>query len=183
MGPLANVAAALRRAPEMAHRLRALVVMGGHLGDDAARGDWNFNSDPEAARVVLESGAPLRLGTLEVTGQASIGWPEVARLRATHDPALVAAAEQLELYLLRGGHRRDVTCMYDPLALTLAYTGEFLQTSPMRLSVAIGDGLVQLGTESEGSPNAEVSVACTAASFVTHLLETIGAVREERTGH
>ena len=64
---------ALRAAPDIATRLGALVIMGGRLGPESAIGEHNFNMDPEATAIVLASGAPIRLGTFEVTRDAVLG--------------------------------------------------------------------------------------------------------------
>src|SRR5688500_13674888 len=119
IGPLTNVAAAFQRAPDLPKRLDQLVLMGGRLGGEAERGEHNFNCDPAATRTVLESGARLRIGTLDVTAQAQLRREHVTRLRAG-DAACQPAAGQLETYL--SYRKRDWTSMYDPLSLTLAYT-------------------------------------------------------------
>jgi inosine-uridine nucleoside N-ribohydrolase len=173
VGPLTNVADAFRRSPEIVGKLRSVVLMGGRLGPEAARGEHNFNSDPEATRLVLESGAPLRIGTYEITCQARIGEAELPRLRAG-SPASRAAADQLELYIHR--HNRQATSMYDPLSLTLAYTDRFLPTAPVAITVArTAPRLVELAVREGVEPTAHVSVNLHAAAFVEHLLTTIGA--------
>jgi inosine-uridine nucleoside N-ribohydrolase len=172
IGPLTNVAAALRRAPEIARRVRALVLMGGRLGPEAHRGEHNFNSDAEATAVVLGCGAPLQIGTYEVTCQAKIGEAELPRLRAAA-PACSAAASQLAHYLQVT--KRTATSMYDPLSLTLAYTDRFLTTRPVALRWQTGERLVTLSTAEQGTPNAAVSVDLDAPAFVEHLLTALGA--------
>ena len=169
IGPLTNVAAALRRAPDLARKVDRLVLMGGRLGDGAERGEHNFNCDPEATRIVLESGARLQIGTWEVTAQAQLTREHVARLR-TGDPACRSAAQQLETYLAH--RKREWTSMYDPLSMTLAYTGAYLQTRPMRLGLEVAERRAVLSEG--GSVDAEVSVGLDAAGFVEHLLTTLG---------
>jgi inosine-uridine nucleoside N-ribohydrolase len=165
------VGAALRQEPRLAARLRALVVMGGRLGPEAGRGEHNVNADPEATRLVLESGARLRLGTYEVTMQARMGRPAVERLRQTGDEACRAAAGMLELYL-RQVQRAD-TAMYDPPTLTLAHSEAFLSMRAARLRATYGEQLVSLEAEAGGPVTAEVSVACAADAFMEYLLQTV----------
>lgn len=171
IGPLTNVGAALRREPRLAARLRSLVVMGGRLGEDAELGEHNVNMDPDATRLVLESGANLALGTLEVTRRATLDRADVARLRHTGDPACAGAADMLELYL-NEYRKRDWTSMYDPLTLTLAYTDAFLTTRPMRIQGRYAEGLSRFFAV-EGQPNARVSVDLDVAGFHDHLLSTL----------
>ena len=170
IGPLTNVASALRRAPDLAQKLDQLVLMGGRLGDGAQRGEHNFNCDPAATRIVLESGARLRIGTWEVTAQARLTREHVARLRAG-DAACQSAAAQLETYL---AHRsRDWTSMYDPLSMTLAYTDRYLKTRPMTLALDTAERKAVLVEDPGGAIKAAVSDGLDAAGFVDHLLETM----------
>ena len=172
IGPLTNVGAALRQEPRLAQRLHALIFMGGRLGADAELGEYNLNTDPEATKIVLESGAPLRIGTLEVTRQATLGRTDMARLRQA-DVACIAAADMLERYLQQ--QSRDRTPMYDPLTLTLAYTPDYLTMQPVRLEGRYADRRTHLETVPDGAIAAEVSIAAAAAPFQEPLLRTIAA--------
>jgi inosine-uridine nucleoside N-ribohydrolase len=170
IGPLTNVAAAFTQAPDLPNKVERLVIMGGRLGDGAEGGEHNFNCDPQATRIVLESGARLTIGTWEVTGQAKLRHEHVARLRGG-DEACRSAATQLETYL---AHRqRDWTSVYDPLSMTLAYTGAFLETRPMRLRLKTAERRATLVEDNSGSVKAEVSVGLDAEGFVEHLLSTM----------
>jgi purine nucleosidase len=174
VGPLTNVGAALRQEPRLAGSLRALIVMGGRLGPGAEQGEHNVNSDPEATRLVLESGARLRLGTLEVTVQARLDADAVQRLRATGDAACAGAASMLELYLQQRG--RPATAMYDPLTLTLAYSERFLTMRRAALRATYAAGLATLEARDDPAARSDVSVAADVPGFIAHLLETITAV-------
>src|SRR5262245_53313506 len=59
VGPLTNVAVALRREPRLPGLLRNVVVMGGaftHAGNVNAAAEFNISVDPEAALAVFEGG-------------------------------------------------------------------------------------------------------------------------------
>ncbi len=172
IGPLTNLGDAFRRAPELAGKVREVVLMGGRLGPEAARGEHNVNSDPQATRIVLQSGARLKIGTFEITCEARLGKADLPRLRAG-PPACRAAADQLDLYLRQTG--RTATSMYDPLSLTMAYTDRYLNLRPVALGVTLGEGVAQLHVEDGAPANAEVSVGLQAVPFTEHLLSTIGA--------
>ena len=72
LGPLTNVALALRLAPEIRGGLRRVVAMGGALalGNITPAAEFNFYVDPHAAAVVVGAGLPLVLFGLDVTHQA-----------------------------------------------------------------------------------------------------------------
>ena len=58
IGPLTNIAAAIRRAPEIAQEVKGITLMGGYFHEDIP--EWNIFCDPEAARIVFTSGIPIR---------------------------------------------------------------------------------------------------------------------------
>ena len=73
LGPLTNAALALRRSPEIAQRLRAIVLMGGGYwegGNITPMAEFNIYVDPQAAREVFASGAKLVVAPLDVTHKA-----------------------------------------------------------------------------------------------------------------
>jgi purine nucleosidase len=64
LGPLTNLALALRQAPQLAANVSRCVVMGGAPcceGNVTPAAEYNFWADPEAARVVLRSQLPVEL--------------------------------------------------------------------------------------------------------------------------
>jgi purine nucleosidase len=72
VGPLTNVATALRSDPSLAQMIRSIVVMGGSLsrGNVTPAAEFNFYVDPEAARIVFDAGVPLTMVGLDVTRKA-----------------------------------------------------------------------------------------------------------------
>jgi len=70
LGPLTNVAMALIKAPDIAARIREIVMMGGayfEVGNISPAAEFNIYVDPEAADVVLTSGVPITMLPLDVT--------------------------------------------------------------------------------------------------------------------
>jgi inosine-uridine nucleoside N-ribohydrolase len=61
IGPMTNIALALRLRPEIETRIKRIVFMGGNVhvpGNASAAAEFNFWFDPEAARIVLRSRIP-----------------------------------------------------------------------------------------------------------------------------
>jgi purine nucleosidase len=70
LGPLTNVALALVKAPEIAPRIREIVMMGGayfEVGNITPTAEFNVYVDPHAADVVMNSGIPITMAPLDVT--------------------------------------------------------------------------------------------------------------------
>jgi len=75
LGPLTNLARLWRRNPSALRSADRIVVMGGAVnseGNATAHAEFNFYSDPTAARIIFESGLPLTLIDLAACRQVSI---------------------------------------------------------------------------------------------------------------
>src|SRR5260370_621344 len=93
LGPLTNLAEALKRDPSIPATIREIVIMGGALAVPGNLGDgdvfktnnktaeWNIFVDPWAARIVFRSRIPIRLIPLHATNKVPI---DIAFLREFH---------------------------------------------------------------------------------------------------
>ncbi|GAA0988869.1 nucleoside hydrolase [Acrocarpospora macrocephala] len=121
LGPLTNLAAALRLDPDLFTRYRSVVLMGGS-GPYAPPGtllmiDANINNDPEAARAVFA--APRRrlvMVGVNVTGTTILDERAIGALRAS--PKATFATEILDAYLdfYQNEWGRRIIPLHDPLA-------------------------------------------------------------------
>ena len=124
LGPQTNVATALQRAPDIAARIRQVVMMGGAFfepGNSSPVAEFNIWVDPEAARIVCESGIPLVMAPLDVTHRATIPafWKHaVGALPAPLGPTLQGWIEFYERYD-RAKYGWDGGPLHDPC--TIAY--------------------------------------------------------------
>ena len=96
IGPLTNVGLALQRAPDIAHRIAEIVLMGGayfEVGNITPAAEFNIYVDPEAADIVFKSGIPLTVMPLDVTHKALTTRQRVDAFRAmnTETGRMVAA--------------------------------------------------------------------------------------------
>jgi len=85
LGPLTNIALMLVKAPEVAPKIRELVIMGGagfELGNVSPAAEFNIHVDPHAAAIVVDSGVPITMIPLDVTHQLLSTPPRLAALRA-----------------------------------------------------------------------------------------------------
>lgn len=101
LGALTNIALALNKAPEIAPRVRELVMMGGGFfegGNITPSAEFNIYVDPDAAEIVIKSGIPIVMMPLDVTHRVLTTKARVERIRAIGSPAAVAMAEMLEFF-------------------------------------------------------------------------------------
>jgi inosine-uridine nucleoside N-ribohydrolase len=95
LGPLTNVAAALSTDSDLASKIHGLVMMGGSLsgGNITPAAEFNIYVDPEAARMVFQSGIPITMVGLDVTRKTSLTEKHLQQLSAGRSPVSQAAAK------------------------------------------------------------------------------------------
>ncbi|OLP45132.1 nucleoside hydrolase [Rhizobium oryziradicis] len=85
LGPQTNIALALQKAPDIAPRVKELVMMGGGCfegGNITPAAEFNIYVDPQASKIVLASGIPIVMMPLDVTHQLMTTKARVARIQA-----------------------------------------------------------------------------------------------------
>ena len=122
IGPLTNIALALRQDPEIVSMVRRIVLMGGSLsgGNVTPAAEFNFYVDPEAASIVFDSGIPIRMVGLDVTRKVQLTDQHVASLRAGAGRVSEAAARIADavMKMARGEKWQGGPHLHDPLAVS-----------------------------------------------------------------
>lgn len=101
VGPLTNIATALTRAPDIAPRIKQIVLMGGAQtegGNSSPVAEFNIFVDPHAADIVLRCGAPIVMFPLDVTHQVLTSQRQMARVKAIPGPIGQVTYEMLDFY-------------------------------------------------------------------------------------
>jgi len=90
LGPMTNIALALRLKPEIETRIRRIVWMGGATGvpgNATPYAEFNFWFDPEAAQIVLRSRIPGKvMFGLDICNTAQVRKPEFDRIASAGTP-------------------------------------------------------------------------------------------------
>ena len=90
IGPMTNIALALRMKPEIEAKIKRIVFMGGNVhvpGNASASAEFNFWFDPEAARIVLRSRIPKKvMFGLDICNTAPVRKRHFDDLVAIHTP-------------------------------------------------------------------------------------------------
>lgn len=85
LGPLTNIGMALRRAPDIAEKVKQVYVMGGAactVGNITPAAEFNIWVDPEAAHIVFHTGLPvLMVGWEHCRGGAALTSEDMAFVR------------------------------------------------------------------------------------------------------
>jgi inosine-uridine nucleoside N-ribohydrolase len=121
VGPLTNIATVLKADPALAPMIKSFALMGGSLsgGNITPAAEFNFYVDPEAARIVFDSGVPITMVGLDVTHKVLLRDPQVRTLEAAQNPVAQAAGKIMRATLARIAPTRDetVVAMHDPLTV------------------------------------------------------------------
>ena len=121
VGPLTNVALALRAAPDLAGRIAGISVMGGGtFGNRTAVAEFNIWADPEAAAVVFGYGGPLVMAGLDLTHQLLATPPRIAAVKAQPGQLAAVLGELFDFFSTTYiGRHDDIAgaAVHDPCAV------------------------------------------------------------------
>jgi len=145
VGPLTNLALALKQDPAGMKKLKELVIMGGAVrtrGNVTPYAEFNIYSDPVAAKIVFESGIPITLVPLDVTHQVFLTprWMEekVKPLNTPFSNFLIeATGYDIETHRFRN---RDTIFLHDPLAVAAVIEPTLVKTERLPLRVETREG-------------------------------------------
>lgn len=101
LGPLTNIALALRLEPRIAQNVREVVLMGGNAlcpGNATPAAEANIHNDPEAADVVFGAGWPVTMVGLDVTHRVNMTRAHLERYAQAQNPLAQHIARIVPFY-------------------------------------------------------------------------------------
>lgn len=148
VGPLTNIATAIQKEPRILERIPELVIMGGahDHGNSTASAEFNIWLDPEAARIVVNCGRPIRMVPLDATHRALVSLDDCRALRALGTPAAEAAARFVEKRIegydaTQPMHRAGAAPVHDALAVCAIVDPTVITTQFIPVDVETGGEL------------------------------------------
>ena len=122
IGPLTNIALALKLEPKIAPRIKQIVLMGGGYfaqGNITPSAEFNIFADPEAAKIVFNCGAPIIMMPLDVTHQILTTKARVEKIQAVGNTASLALAKMLSFYSRYNSKKygNDGAPLHDPTTI------------------------------------------------------------------
>ena len=101
LGPLTNIAKVLRENPSVTESIEEIVLMGGGFfegGNITPAAEFNIYVDPEAAKIVLESGVKITMLPLDVTHKTLVQRDFLEKLRKSGKNSAIEAAKLLDFF-------------------------------------------------------------------------------------
>ncbi|HLO15438.1 MAG TPA: nucleoside hydrolase [Anaerolineales bacterium] len=145
IGPLTNIAMAIRKEPRFAHAVKELVIMGGAIlenGNMTPLAEFNIYVDPHAAHIVFHSGIPITLIPLDVTHKCLLRPEHVDRLMKINSPISRFIKDAIGVYLEFSVERGfEGSALHDPLTLATILAPELLTLKEYYVDVDISDGV------------------------------------------
>ena len=185
LGPLTNIAAAFNQAPDIIERVEEVVLMGGayfEVGNITPTAEFNIYVDPEAAEIVLKSGADITMMPLDVTHKALVTKNRNDRFRALETPVGVAVAEMTDFFerFDREKYGSDGAPLHDPTVIAYLinpklFTGRYVNVEvETKSELTLGMTVADWWRVSNREPNAMFIGDLDADGFFDLLTERLG---------
>jgi purine nucleosidase len=190
IGPLTNVALAIRQEPRIVKALKELIIMGGALryeGNTTAVAEFNTYVDPHAAHIVYHAGIPTMLVPLDVTYQCILTPGDVNRLQKIDSRITKFIVDATRFYIeFHDEFQKIEGCVInDPLALALTFAPELCTYRDLFVDVDISGGISMGKTIADfynygkKPPNMKVALEVRARDFIDLFVERIESLAFE----
>jgi len=188
LGPLTNLALALRRDASTVRQLVEVVIMGGAVtvpGNVTPVAEFNIYVDPEAAREVFAAGLPLTVVGLDVTERVRLTAEMIERHVLPLGSQLSHFVTECTAHTIQFSTRVERPpgmAMHDPLAVGMLIEPEIVRTSPFSIQVETAGELTTgmlvadrrpWRPAQKAPPNAQVALEVEAGRFLELFLSRL----------
>lgn len=188
VGPMTNLALAIRKEPRIVQALKGLVMMGGAIrsgGNITPQAEFNIHADPHAAHVIFHSGIPITLIPLDVTYKCLLTSEDVKRLGDSPVGRFIRDATVPYMKFYKQYEGFDGCALHDPLTLATIIAPELLTLEELCMDVDISGGVSAGKTfadfmkVSKQPANMKVALDVRGREFVELFLERMGSLSRQ----
>ena len=182
-GPLTNIATVILSAPEVLEKIEGIVLIGGGIRDSNVTPGAEFNIlvDPEAARIVFESGIHLTQIGLDVTNKTLLTYDDIESISGMKGPISSYVGPLLKFFadMNKKNFGINGAPVHDALAVAAAIwpdvvTTEFLNVSiETRGEFTLGQTVTDVYRVTGRKPNTHVAIDVDVNRMREIMLETI----------
>lgn len=182
VGPLTNLALALKKSPEIADLIKRVVIMGGAVaspGNTTPSAEFNIYADAEAAKVAFHKGLDIVLVGLDVTRQAMIDLSHIEGFSGYKYYDFIKKSTEVYRQFYESHHGRNACALHDPLTVGYVLDETFLITQPVYVDVEIkselsyGQTIADFSNQMGKEPNVKVCLDVDGDRFVKHFIDTL----------
>jgi len=141
LGPMTNLALAIRLDPAIIHFTREVIVMGGSFTVQNPEPEFNVRCDPEAAQIVFSAGWNVHILGLDITRRVHFSRRDFASL-PKHNPAVELLRAQAPGWIDRMeemGWEQDGCALHDAVAATYLVDQAIFQLQESSVEVELAN--------------------------------------------
>jgi pyrimidine-specific ribonucleoside hydrolase len=185
LGPLTNLAEAFLAEPALATEIKQLYIMGGafsvpgnvsdapEMGIDNSAAEWNIYVDPQAAALVVDSGAPVTFVPLDASNHVVLDqafYDRLAGNRATPEAEFIYQVLTQNIRFVRSGDYY----FWDPLTAAMAADESLgvIEAGPVLIVEEEGPESGATRRDANGSP-VRIATAADGERFRQHFLDAL----------
>lgn len=141
LGPLTNLAMAMRLEPKIIPKIKQIVMIGGsyQLGNITPAAEFNIYADPEAAQIVISCGRPIVMIGLSITEKVMASKEVINRIAAIPNKAATLFMNVLGFYTKSNKqiYAFEASPVYDPAAIVYLINPAIFTIKPMYVEVEL----------------------------------------------
>lgn len=135
IGPLTNIAMAIRKAPKIMKKVKEIRIIGGNYS--VAHPEWNIACDPESAKVVFTSGIAIKAIGIDTTMRCPLSDEQLSKLKNLGNESSALICNMIEKWTAHYNYVRPV--MHDPLVLASCLEDGIVEFEKKIISVSLSE--------------------------------------------
>lgn len=189
VGPLTNIATLILTHPELLHKVKEVVIMGGSTlkGNATPVAEANIINDPEAAYILFKSGLKIKMAGLDATWDGYIAFDELEEFgKANWLTEKIYSMCGIYAEHYRDRMKNPGLAMHDSLALAWLVAPEVVKAEDYYVTVDIngrytyGMTVTDVDNVMKKQPNATVAMGVDRLPFIQLIKDAMAKLAAEK---